>query len=188
MNTSSSSLTRSLVLIVVVLIAGALFLATPGEVSANTCISNGVNDGIWNDPTAWFGCGGVIPTINDDVVINTSNKVSVNIATAVAKSVTVKGTLTIGRTAGTSTKLTIATGLTIISGATVNTIATDSHQLVVYSIVNNGTFIAPKSIEIGGSWSDPGTFTHNSGTVTITASYSSLADQFSFYNLVISWI
>ena len=129
MNSTSSTITRSLVALVVVLLAGVLFLATPGEVSANTCTSNGVLDGLWSDHTAWSGCNNSIPTQNDVVIITSGNKVSVDISNAVANSINVLGTLTLGKNPGSPTSLTISGtgGLTINPSATVNTVSTDSH-------------------------------------------------------------
>ncbi|NUN71146.1 MAG: T9SS type A sorting domain-containing protein, partial [Bacteroidetes bacterium] len=48
--------------------------------------------GAWGADTTWVG--GIVPGANDDVLIDTSNTVTVNIANAVCKNLTVKGTVT----------------------------------------------------------------------------------------------
>lgn len=48
--------------------------------------------GVWNADTTWVG--GIVPTGNDDVLIDTATTVTVNVATAACKNLTVKGTVT----------------------------------------------------------------------------------------------
>jgi hypothetical protein len=48
--------------------------------------------GVWSADTTWVG--GVVPTGNDDVIIDTSTTVTVNVATAACNNLTVKGTVT----------------------------------------------------------------------------------------------
>jgi hypothetical protein len=48
--------------------------------------------GVWGADTTWVG--GVVPTASDDVIIDTSTTVTVNIAAAVCNNLTVKGTVT----------------------------------------------------------------------------------------------
>jgi hypothetical protein len=48
--------------------------------------------GAWGADTTWVG--GIVPSAADDVLIDTSNTVTVNIAAAVCKNLTVKGTVT----------------------------------------------------------------------------------------------
>lgn len=67
----------------------AVFLLVVGMMQAQI---KSAKSGVWGADTTWVG--GVVPTANDDVVIDTSNTVTVNIAAAACKNLTVKGTIT----------------------------------------------------------------------------------------------
>ena len=149
MNSTSSTITRSLVALVVVLLAGVLFLATPGEVSAATCGTTGTSSD-WMSDTTW-SCGGVpgIPTSLDDVVIN--HNIALNsLIPANALSVTINSgkSILIGDASdATSNELAIVDFLTLNGGN------------LTFGIGNNISLI------IGGSFTNSGTFDAGEGTV-----------------------
>ena len=67
--------------------AGLLLIA-----AVSTAQIKSAKSGVWSADTTWVG--GVVPTANDDVLIDTSTTVTVNVANAVCKNMTVKGTVT----------------------------------------------------------------------------------------------
>lgn len=166
MNTSSSSFTRSLVLVAVVLIAGALFLATPGKVSAATCTTTG--NGTWDDTTTTIWDCASVPAATDDVIIN--HIITFNDSTgASVKTITINSgkTLSIGTLSGAARTITIYTKLEL-AGGTLNNISSGN------------------TIEIGGQFINSGTFTPFNSTVKFFGPTSiSGTSESSFFHL---WI
>lgn len=101
--------------------------------------------GAWGADTTWVG--GIVPTANDDVLIDTSNSVTVNIAAAVCKNLRVKGTVTFPDVTGLS--LTINGDCQVDSLGKFNTYSTGSPLGIRYqhieikknlTVLNGGNF------------------------------------------------
>jgi len=115
----------------------ALMVQTP--VSAATCTSNG--SGNWSASSTWTNCNGGIPTSSDDVVIASSDTVTLDQDATIA-SLTVSGTLSFGNDSN-ARSLTVSGDISIASGASISspTSSNANHQLTIGGdLTNNGTF------------------------------------------------
>jgi len=142
-------------------------LLAAGQVNGATIYSN--QTGNWNAVTTWVG--GVIPAANDDVIINGADVITINITSAICKSIQIGGDPT-NTNAGT---LTFAnTGnpkLTVVNGVTVGGYGNNARTGTI--TFSNGSTLDAGSVIIGNSGTTPaaGIITMTAGGTLITGSF-----------------
>ena len=131
---------------------------------ASTCTFDGSTDNDWNDITNWTGCGGVVPTAADDVVIPTALTVTVDTA-AVAASVLFQDAVNAanGATISGSNSLTV-------SGAT--TFAATTGTAGATLAVGAGTFSTATLVITDGAAGGAHTLSVAAGSATVTGHVS----------------
>jgi hypothetical protein len=146
------------------LVLGVFGFVQTNKAEANECTFDGSTDNDWNDVTNWSGCGGVVPTAADDVVIPTNLTVTVDTA-AVAASVTFQNAVDAanGATINGSNSLTV-------SGAT--TFAATTGTAGATLAVGAGTFSTATLVITDGAAGGAHTLSVAAGSVTVTGHVS----------------
>ena len=124
-------------------------------------LTSNASSGNWNTAVTWIitpGGGTAVPGTGDDVTIATGHVITLDVDTATLNSLTVTGTLT----QGAGNDVTVSGNLTISGG---------------------GIFTANTAdINVGGGWSNSGTFTANTSTVVFTDADHTLTGSTTFNN------
>lgn len=186
MNTSNSSSFRCLVVAAAVIMAGFIFLATPGKVQASGCSTQG--NGNWSDKANWL-CGATqrIPRSGDSVSISHAINLDTIQSGLTFTSINVTGTGSLLFSSSSSQALTASSSFS--NSGTVTCQRAD--QIIsAGSMINNRTFNAgPCQIYDAGDFqNDTGaTFDFGTSTVTFNGDEAALSafSNISFYDLIV---
>jgi len=144
------------------------FIFVQANVLAET-ITSTTAGGNWSSSSSWVG--GVVPGLNDDVIIETGSTVTVATDIA-AKSITVKGILTVNDTK----VFTVYGNVYISSSGTFNagTKTSDTTTIKVYgNFINDGkTFFNKSNVIISGNLATASTDLQNNGIVIVGGNVS----------------
>lgn len=138
----------------------ALFLVSVSVAQAATCTAT---TGDWDEPGTWSNCNDDIPTADDDVVIPTGVIVTVDVAGAVAN------TLTIQAAAVTNGVMITSPGTLVVSGSATIAAATETANSFI-NVGSVGASFTAGSLSITGSDTvdENSVLIVDTGTVTIT--------------------
>ncbi|OOG72245.1 S-layer family protein, partial [Flavobacterium sp. A45] len=105
---------------------------------ANAATRTASVSGNWSNTATWGGAA--VPTSVDDVIINNGITVTVNVNSAVCKSLNISGTLTIGNN-NTNRLVTVSGNVTVNIGGIFNSAGDGGNTLLISgNVVNDGTF------------------------------------------------
>lgn len=168
-----------------------LFLVLASNITTAATYTS-TQSGTWNQSSTWGGIG--TPGSSDDVVIAGNTVVSISNGTPITISnLTVNGTLQVSSTANSPFSLTVSG--TIVNNNIFSYIPVNATNVTLSAgnIVNNSsgiftskTFSGSNKINVGGNWTNNGTYTHSNSIVSFSGNPSVITGATSFYSVTIS--